>query len=343
MRNKMVANLSRRQAVKAMISTALITKVTGIGIGRAMADKYPTRPVTIVVPYAAGGTTDIGGRLLAKQLETHFGGTFIVENKPGASARFGAGFVVKSAPDGYTLIWTVADPFSIIPHIFRKLPYDALKDVTPIAMVGSTPMSVVVSSKVPAKDLQEFIKLAKERPDEFTYGSWGLGSGAHIRTEAFKSAAGIKLRHIPFQGSGPAFTALLGGHIDSMIVGTGLAAASHRSGVVKMLAVDTPERIKGIPDVPTFTELGIPLNLTFWNGVLGPANLTPQIVAALNGAINKIVQTAEFKRAADAIGLTVNAPGTNGTGMSAADVRKYYEAEYHRWGKVIREANIVIE
>jgi tripartite-type tricarboxylate transporter receptor subunit TctC len=334
---------SRRQTLKAIVTTALAIKATRLSVGTAIAQDYPSKPVMLVIPYAVGGTTDIGGRLLGKQLEQHFDKPFVIENRPGASARIGASFVTRSTPDGYTLLYTVADPFSIIPHVFRNVPYDPLKDVTPITMIGSTPMGLVVSSKVPAKNVAELIKLAKDRPGSLTYGSWGIGSGGHVRTEAFASAAGVQLVHVPFQGSGPAFTALLGGHIDLMIVGVALAADNHKAGIVRMVAVDTKQRYPGLPDVPTFGEQGLPLDLAFWNGVLGPANMPTATVELLNSAINQVIQDPEFKRAADVAGLTVNEPGANGTGVSPSDVRAFYIAEYNRWGAIIRKANIVAE
>jgi len=340
---KMQEVTSRRQALQILSGGAFTIAFSSVHSGGAFAQEYPTKPVKLIVPYAAGGTTDVGARILGMQLEKYFGKGFVVENKPGASARLGAAFVVQSPPDGYTLIWTVADPFAIIPHIFKDVPYDALKDIVPVAMVGSTPMSLVINPKVPANSLAEFIKLAKAKPGSLTYGSWGVGSGAHIRTEAFKAAADVDLLHVPFQGSGPAFNALLGGHIDVMIVGAGLAAESHNAGKVKMLAVDTKERYPDVPGVPTFAEQGLPLDLTFWNGVLAPAKTPVPVLEMLNKAINQVIREPEFQKAATAAGLVVNAAGTGGTGVSLNEVKIFYDAEYKRWSDVIRKANISVE
>jgi tripartite-type tricarboxylate transporter receptor subunit TctC len=167
-----------------------------------------------------------------------------------------------------------------------------------------------------------------------------MGSGAHIRMEAFKAAAGIDLMHVPFQGSSPAFTALLGAHIDAMIVGVGLTAAQHQGGKVRVLAVDSKERDPSLPEVPTFAEQGLSIDLTFWNGVVAPAKTPPAVLDTLNKAINEITGDPQVRREMETAGMVVNQPGTAGTGVGLPQVRSFYENEYARWGKVIRDANI---
>ena len=187
----------KRRALSTLLATAMVFGVPALIPGTAAAQQYPNKPIKIVVPYAAGGTTDVVARIIGKHLSDRLKQPVVIENRPGASARIGTEYVAKSAADGYTLEYTVADPFSVIPHIFRDVPYDALKDFTPVAMVGTAPMALVVSAKVPVNSLSDFVKLAKETPGKLSFGSWGMGSGAHIRTAAFMAYTKTDLLHVP--------------------------------------------------------------------------------------------------------------------------------------------------
>lgn len=263
----------------------------------------------------------------------------IIENRFGASGMIGTQYVARAVPDGYTIQYTVADSHSVNPHVFQKIPYDALKDFTPVALVGSMPNVLAVSTKIPSKSLKEFIELAKLKPSKFTYASWGVGSGAHIRTEAFKEATGTELLHVPFQGSGPAFAAVIGGQIDLMMVPLSMAYAHVKSGKIRILGIDTLQRVAAAPEIPTFTEQGVPLTLAFWQGVLAPANTPDPVIKLLNSEINAMLDDPQAHEAITMAGVIIGSAGIS----SISDINQYMKSEYDRWGKVIKSAHITAE
>jgi tripartite-type tricarboxylate transporter receptor subunit TctC len=285
---------------------------------------YPEHPIKMIVAWPAGGGTDSVARIVARYLGERLKQPVVVENRGGASGIVGTEYVARSAPDGYTIQYTVADSHSINPHVFSKVRYDALKDFTPVAMVGSMPNALVVNPRVDARTVAEFVKIAKANPGKLTYSSWGIGSGGHIRTEAFDRYTGIKMLHVPYQGSGPALAAVIAGTVDAMMVPLGLAEGNIRAGQLRVLAVDTPARVKESPDIPTFTEQGVPLVLTFWQGILVPSKVPADPRAQ-----------ADLAR----VGVVVGASGVT----TLKDTRAYFDSEYVRWGKVIKEANITAD
>jgi len=309
----------------------------------SVAQQYPDKPIRMIVAWPPGGGTDNVARVVAKLLSEEIKHPVVIENKSGASGQVGTEYVARAEPDGYTLQYTVADSHSINPHVFKDVRYDALHDFIPVAVVGGMPNALAVNPNVPAKTVAEFIKIAKANPGKYSYSSWGIGSGGQIRMESFESYAGIQLLHVPFQGSGPGFTAVLAGQVDAMMVPLGMAAAHHKAGKVRILAVDTHDRDPGVPDVPTFREQGIPLSFTFWQGVLAPAHTPQPIINYLNREINATLATPHAKEALSKVGLVLGTPGVNGFGGSPEDVRKYFDSEYVRWGKVIRDAKIAVQ
>ncbi len=309
----------------------------------AQAQAYPDKPIRMIVAWPPGGGTDGVARIVAKHLSERLKQPVVIENRSGASGQVGTEFVARSAPDGYTLQYTVADSHSINPHVFGKIRYDAQKEFTPVAVVGGMPNALVVSTNVPANTVAEFVKLAKDKPGKFTYSSWGMGSGGHIRMESYKAFAGIDLLHVPFQGSGPGFAAILGGQVDSMMVPVGLAESNYKAGKVKMLAVDTAQRMPGLPEVPTFAEQGVPLTFAFWQGVLAPAKVPEPIVSLLNREMNATLMDPAVRAELLKVGLVPGTPGVNGFGGTPQDVRQFLDSEYVRWGKTIQEAKIKVE
>jgi len=307
------------------------------------AAQYPDKPIKMIVAWPPGGGTDGVARIVAKHLSERLKQPVIIENRSGASGQVGTEFVAKAAPDGYTLQYTVADSHSINPHVFPKIRYDANKEFTPVAVVGGMPNTLMVSTKVTANTLQEFVRMAKENPGKFTYSSWGMGSGGHIRMESFKAYMGIDLLHVPFQGSGPGFAAVLGGQVDAMMVPLGLAESNYKAGKVKLLAVDTAQRSPTVPDVPTFAEMGIPLTFAFWQGVLAPAKTPDSIVNLLNREMNATLMDPQVRQELLKVGLVPGNPGVNGFGGTPQEVRQFLESEYARWGKTIQEAKIKVE
>ena len=333
-----------------MHSVASIRKVgAALAAGLALvasfpaAAQYPDKPIKMIVAWPPGGGTDSVARIVARHLSEHLKQPVVIENRSGASGQVGTDYVAKSAPDGYTLQYTVADSHSINPHVFPKIRYDAQKDFTPIAVVGGMPNALMVSTKVPANTLAEFVKVAKENPGKFTYSSWGMGSGGHIRMESFRSYMGIDLLHVPFQGSGPGFAAVLGGQVDAMMVPVGLAESNYKAGKVELLAVDTAQRMPGLPEVPTLAELGIPLTFAFWQGVLAPARTPDAIVNYLNREMNAALMEPQVRQELLKVGLVPGNPGVNGFGGTLEDVRKFLDSEYSRWGKTIQDAKIKVE
>jgi tripartite-type tricarboxylate transporter receptor subunit TctC len=313
--------------------------VAGLALAAPARADYPDRPIRMIVAWPAGGGTDNVARIVAKYLGDRLKQQVVVENRSGASGMVGTEYVARAAPDGYTIQYTVADSHSINPHVFPKVRYDALKDFRPVALVGSMPNALVVSTKVPANNVQEFVKYARENPGKITYSSWGVGSGGHIRTEAFAEMTKIKMLHVPYQGSGPAFQAVVAGQIDVAMVPLGLAAANAKAGKVKILGVDTLQRVADAPDIPTFTEQGVPLTLAFWQGILVPAKTPDAIVERLNKEMNAVLADPQARAELAKVGVTIGGAGIS----SIKDLDTYMQNEYDRWGRVIRTAHITAE
>jgi tripartite-type tricarboxylate transporter receptor subunit TctC len=313
------------------------------GVLPAAAQQYPDKAVKMIVAWPPGGGTDVVARIVAKHLSERLKQPVVVENRAGASGQVGSEYVARAPADGYTLQYTVADSHSINPHVYPKVRYDALKEFTPVAMTGSMPNALAVGINVPANTLAEFVKLAKEKPGRFSFSSWGMGSGGHIRMQSFTDFTNIELLHVPFQGSGPGFAAVLGGQVDAMMVPLGLAESNFKAGKIKILAVDSAQRYASVPEVPTFAEQGVPLSFSFWQGVLAPAKVPEPIINALNKAVTETITDPAVRAELLKVGMVAGTPGQNGVGVPPAEVRKYFEAEFVRWGKTIRDGNIKAE
>jgi tripartite-type tricarboxylate transporter receptor subunit TctC len=322
-----------------LLHLAVASTLAAITFAAPAHAEYPDKPIKMIVAWPAGGGTDSVARIIARHLGDRLKQQVIVENRSGASGQVGTEYVARAAPDGYTIQYTVADSHSINPHVFPHVRYDALKDFRPVALVGSMPNALVVSTKVPANNVQEFVKLAKEQPGKLTYSSWGIGSGGHIRTEAFDDLTGIKMLHVPFQGSGPAFQAVVAGQIDVAMVPLGLAASNAKAGKVKILGVDTLQRVPDAPDVPTFTEQGVPLTLAFWQGILVPAKTPDEVVVRLHDEMKAVLADPQAQAELRRVGVTIGGAGIS----SIKDLDAYMKKEYERWGRVIKAAHISAE
>src|ERR1700687_2478775 len=242
---------------------------------------YPSRTIKMIVPYPAGGTTDLLGRLVADQLKSGLGATVIVENKPGAATALGAEQVARAEPDGYTLLMATSLAIAINKTLYKKLPYDPVKDFTPIALVAAVPFALIINPQIPAKTLSEFIAYAKSNPG-LAYGSAGNGSPQHLGAEMLKAAAGIDIRHVAYRGSVPAMLDVIAGHIPFMVVDLEPALPHIRAGEVRVLGVPTLKRVTIAPDIPTLAESGLTgFELVAWQGVVGPARLPRPIVDQL--------------------------------------------------------------
>jgi tripartite-type tricarboxylate transporter receptor subunit TctC len=301
----------------------------------AAAQTYPSRPVRIVIPLSPGGTTDVPGRIIAQKLSESLGQNFFVENRAGAGGTIGSDFVAKSKPDGYTLLLT-ATPFVITPHVYKKMPYDALTDFAPVIRIASGPYVLVVHPSLGVSSVRELIVAAKKEPGKIDFASSGNGSAQHLVSELFMYMAGIKLNHVPYKGSGPAQNDLMAGVIKVSFVGTPIAIPHMKSGKLKALGVSTAKRSPEMPDVPTVAEAGVPgYEALVWIGLLAPAGTPGEIVAKLNGDIAKLVRTEEVRKL---IGPTGMEPDPDTPEHFAG----YIKADYDKWGKVVRDSGATV-
>ncbi len=284
---------------------------------------YPDRPIRIVSPYAAGGSSSTQARLLARKLNEAWGQPVIVEDKPGANTIIGTDLVAKAAPDGYTLLWQ-SSQHVITPSLFRT-PFNVLKDFEPVASFTKTEVLLVVHPSVPAKTLKEFIALAKANPGTINYGSSGIGGAPHLAAEMFSNLAGVKLLHVPYKGVSQATTDLIGGQVQASFQSPVSSIPHVQSGKLRALAVSGDKRLSALPDVPTFTEAGVPnFDARFWFGIVAPAGTPKGIIDKLSAEIAKVLAMPDVKSFLLGQGLDpyVTTPAQFGTLLSA-DLAKY--------------------
>ena len=300
-------------------------------------DSYPARPIKLLVPFAAGGATDVLGRLLAAGLGEKLGQPVVVENKPGASTVVAASIVAKAPPDGYTLLLGASTTLTLNPAIRQSLPYDPITSFTPIALVADMSLVLVAGNEVAASTLQDVVALAKAAPDKFSYGSFGTGSSVHFGGEMLKSAAGIRMLHVPFNGSAPSLSALMGGQVqvavDTVVATTPLIKA----GKIKPIAVLSAKRLPLLPQVPTVAESGYPgFEMGTWFAVVAPAGLPPAVQRTLEQALASVASTPEMRKRLAEIGLAY-AYG-NGAALTAR-----IEAELPLMRTVARRSDIRVD
>jgi tripartite-type tricarboxylate transporter receptor subunit TctC len=298
---------------------------------------YPSRTIKMIVPFPAGGTTDLLGRLVADQLKTGLGATVIVENKPGAGTTLAAEQVARAEPDGYTLLMATSTTLAINKALYKKLPYDPVKDFTPIALVAAVPFALIINPQLPAKTLSEFVAYAKSTPG-LAYGSAGNGSPQHLGAEMLKSAAAIDIRHVPYRGSVPAMLDVIAGHIPLMVMDLQPALQQIREGKVRVLGVTTPKRIAAAPDIPTLAEAGLPgFELVAWQGVVAPAGVPRDIVDPLAAQIGKLVADPAMRDRLTAIALELLPPSTPDSFAA------YIKTEVDRWAPIVRNSGAELE
>jgi tripartite-type tricarboxylate transporter receptor subunit TctC len=299
----------------------------------ALAQNYPSKPVHIVVPSAAGGGTDIVTRVLAQQLSVSMGQQFVVENRPGAGQMIGIEAVARAAPDGYTLLMA-ASTLAINPVMFKKVTYDAVKDFAPVTQVAALPNVLVVHPSVPAKTVAEFVALAKSKPDQIAYASAGVGTSPHMGMELFKSMAGVSLRHIPYRGTAPAVNDLVGGQVSAMMANVLTAKPQVDGGKLRALGVSGAKRSAGMPDVPTIAEAGVTgYSALQWYGLLAPAGTPNDIVVKLQAAVAKALELPDVKE-------RLAADGAEGVGSTPAEFAALIKEELEKWAKVAKDAKI---
>lgn len=309
------------------LATALLTAL--LFAGSAAAQAWPAKPVRIVVPFAAGGTSDNLGRIAAQKLSETLKQPFVVENRGGAGGSIGSEMVAKAAADGYTLVVSGVASHVVVTAL-SKVPYDPVKDFTHIALFGGPPSVFAVHPSVPARDLKEFAAIAKASPGKYAYGSPGNGSHGHLVGEVFKQLAGIAMTHIPYKGGGPAVGDLIAGHVPAISTTLSSAATQIRAGKARGLAISSAARLPDHPDIPTFREMGYPeLVATIWFGLSGPAGLPQDIVQRLNVEVRRILQVPDVRERLRPEGIE---PGD----MDPQQYTAFIAAELKRWVPVLR-------
>jgi tripartite-type tricarboxylate transporter receptor subunit TctC len=297
------------------------------------AQAFPDKPVRLVVPYSAGGSTDLISRALGHKLSEMWGQTVVIDNRPGGSTIIATDIVADSAPDGYTLLVTTTS-FSIVPSLTDKLPYDPAKDFEPITLVNTTPLVLVVNPGVPAKSVKELIALAKARPGELNFGSAGSGGSNHLAGELFNVMAGVKIVHVPYKGNAPALNDLVGGHVDIVFNGLTSAVPLIKAGRLRPLAVTSLTRADALPDVPTLDELGLKgFQATAWNGLSAPAGTPKSVIARINADVVKVLHSPELVE-------RLKAEGSDPVGNSPEQFTAFLREETAKWSKVIKFAGI---
>jgi tripartite-type tricarboxylate transporter receptor subunit TctC len=295
--------------------------------------EYPSRPVKIVVPSPPGGGTDIVARVLAQHFSKALGQTFFVENKPGAGNMIGIEAVARSPGDGYTLLM-VASTLALNSVLFKKVPYDPVRDFAPITLAATAPNVLIVHPSLPAQSLAEFIALAKRKPGALSYGTPGIGTSPHLSMELLKSMAGIDLQHVPYRGTAAAVTDLIGGQIAATFANALTAKPQVDAGRVRALAITGPKRIEALPNVPPVAEAGVPgYEAMQWYGLLAPAGTPAPIVARLNTEALKALQSDEMKE-------KLAADGAEPVGTSAEEFAALIRSELEKWTRVARAADI---
>ena len=311
----------------------MIALALTLAAGAAGAQTYPTKAVRLVVPFLAGGSTDIVGRTVAQKLSEMWGQQAFVDNRPGGGTTIGTDMVAKAAPDGYTLLVTPA-PFTINPSLLAKLPYDTLNDFAPITLINTTPLVMVVNPGVPAKNVKELIALAKAKPGKLNFGSSGTGGSNHLAGELFDAMTGVKMVHIPYKGNAGALTDIVGGHLDVVYNGITSAVALVRGGKLRALAVTSLQRSAALPDVPTLDESGLKgFEAVAWNGLSAPAKTPREVIMKINADVIKIVNSPELKE-------RLKADGSDPVGNSPEQNAVFLRNEIAKWAKVIKFANV---
>ena len=323
---------TRRLALKACALAVLGLAAAG----GALAETWPSKPVTLVVPFPPGGTTDVLARALGDKLAVSIGQPVIVENKPGAGATLGADYVAKGKADGYTLL-VGAVHHTIASSVYRKLPYDFQKDFAPVTTVALVPNVLVVNAATPAKNVAELVALAKAQPGKLTYGSNGNGTAQHLIGTQFENSTGAELIHVPYKGSGPLTTDLIGGQI-TMSFDTITPVLQHiKAGKLRALAVTTGKRAAVLPDVPTLAESGLKgFDIGTWFGVLAPAATPKDVVARLNAEMVKVIRSDDFRARMTEI-------GAEPIGNTQEQMAQQIKAETEKFAKLVKQANVVIE
>lgn len=317
--------------ISRLTGVALAAGVAASAFAQPGATDYPNKPIHIIVTFTSGGAPDILARLIGERLNAAWGQPVIVDNKPGAGGNIGADFVAKSAPDGYNIVVGTVGTHSINGALYSKMPYDMVKDFTPITLLASTPNMLVVHNNVPAKNLQEFIALGKKE-GKMTFASSGSGTSIHVSGELFKTQTGIDMTHVPYKGRASAIPDLLGGRVTMMFDNMPSSLPLVREGKLRALGVTSLKRAAAAPDIPTIAEQGLPgFEAVSWFALFGPANMPKPIVDKLQAEVSKILKSPEASKRLTDIGLEP-------IGSTPEELAAYQRAEITKWAKVVKDS-----
>ena len=315
------------------------SSVVGISLGlftvaSAWAQAYPSKPIRMIIPFGAGGSTDVLIRIVATRLPDVLGQQVVIDNRTGAGGMIGTDIGAKSTPDGYTLIAT-GTPHSIVPNLYKKVPYHPLNDFAPIMQIASQPYGLTVHPSLPVKSVKDLIALAKKEPGKHNYASSGQGGAMHLFQALFVNMAGIDMVHVPYKGSGPVRADLLGGQVKIGCLGLSSILPHHKAGQLRIIAVTTAKRSPELPDVPTIAETLPGYDASLWTGVLAPKGTPAVAIKRIHQEITKLLQSAEVRKAFERAGTDIVA-----TDPKAFD--QFLKAEYAKWGKVVRDLKLQV-
>jgi tripartite-type tricarboxylate transporter receptor subunit TctC len=321
--------IGRKYAVLLMCGVVL-----GVGAHPALGQAYPTKPVRVVIPFGAGGSTDVLIRIVVSKLPELLGQQVVIDNRTGAGGMIGTEIVAKSTPDGYTIVGT-GSPHTIFPNLYKSVPYDTLKDFTPIMQIASQPYGLVVHPSLPVRSVKELIALAKKEPGKHNYASSGQGGAMHLFQAMFVGMAGLDMVHVPYKGSGPVRADLLGGQVKIGCLGLSSIINNHKAGQIRIIAVTTAKRSPELPDIPSIAETLPGYDAALWTGFLAPRGTPPAAIKRLHQDISKLLQTPEMRTAFERAGadIVVTEPKAFG---------EFVKVEYQKWGKVIRDLKLQV-
>jgi len=328
---------SRMGSRRTLLAAAIMSAAAAVVPAGAFAQAFPNKPITIIVPFAAGGTTDILARVIGQGLSAELGQSVVVDNRAGAGGNIGGQMAARAPADGYTLFMGTVGTHAINAALYKKMPFDPVKDFAPLTRVANVPNLLVANPNQPYKSVQELIAYAKANPGKVNFGSSGSGSSIHLSGELFKSLAKVDMQHVPYKGSAPAVTDLLGNQIGIMFDNMPSAIQHVRSGKLRPIAVTTAKRSPELPDVPTIAEAGVPgYEATSWFGMFAPAGTPAPIVAQLNKALVKVLSQPETKK-------KLADQGAEPVSETPEQFAAFIQAESAKWGKVVKESGASVD
>ncbi|WP_341914787.1 tripartite tricarboxylate transporter substrate binding protein [Polaromonas sp. YR568] len=328
--------MKRRSLLQTTLASAALLPLFGSAAAWAQ-DKWPSKPISYIVPFPAGGTTDILGRLIGQKLGAALGTTIVIENKGGAGGSVGSEVAARAPADGYTLLGGTISSHAINVSLYPKLGYDPIKSFSPVVLIGSNPVVLIVKADSPYKTLQDVLAAAKAKPKTISSASAGNGTSQHMTLELLGFKSGTQFVHVPYKGSGPAIQDVIGGQVDMMFDTTVVAGPHIQSGKVRAIAVSSAKRLESLPNVPTIAESGVPgFEVVSWQGIFVPAGTPKPIVDRLHAEIMKILQTTEMQDRLKSLGMQPSS-------MTPDQVAAFQKAEVEKWAQVIKAAGIKLE